>query len=114
MATKTTGFALVKLTTVILLSTLFARCGGWSRTKGNAYSENVPVQKVFQEVIYQTGMSIVYNDAYFRDVKPISIEVKDESANAVIKQCLAGLPFAISEDGRSITIDPNPRLETRG
>ncbi|MBL7750870.1 MAG: SusC/RagA family TonB-linked outer membrane protein [Chitinophagaceae bacterium] len=66
--------------------------------------KNAPVQQVFKEVSRQTGVSIMYAESLFKDMKPVSISVKDATVQDVLDLCLKGLPFEYNIKGNSIMI----------
>lgn len=97
---------IMKLTPLILLSTCLQVAAAGRAQKVTISLRDVPVQKVFQEVILQVGISIVYDDAYFKDAKPVSIHVKDALPADVVRQCIAGLPLTLLLDQGSLFIRP--------
>jgi TonB-linked SusC/RagA family outer membrane protein len=68
--------------------------------------KDVPVQKVLQQVMFQTGVSIVYNDSLFADLHPVSIHVKNATVNDVLDVCLAGRDLSYDYKGNIIVIRP--------
>ncbi|MGN6532520.1 MAG: carboxypeptidase-like regulatory domain-containing protein, partial [Ginsengibacter sp.] len=94
----------MRLTVVLLLSAcLTASATGHSQTI-TLNLKNVPVQKVFREVIRQTGTSIIYNEAFFKNASPVTIKVKDAGVSEVLSECLKGLPFTYDLEGNAIVI----------
>ncbi len=76
--------------------------------------KDAPVQKVFREVIRQTGVSIFYNDEYFKNFKLVTINVTDAPLTEVLDKCLANLPLVYTHDGNSIVISRKPSIVTGG
>ncbi len=89
--------------------------------------KDVPIQKVFQEIILQTGVSIVYNDAYFKDIKPVSITAKDVSLEEFLTKLFSDQPLVYEIRGKSVsvrrkydaianrnTLKPNPPITVKG
>lgn len=66
--------------------------------------KNAPVQKVFTEVIRQTGISIIYNEALLKDALPVTIRVKDASLQEVLNKCLAGQALHWSMENNTIVV----------
>ncbi|MEO7044565.1 MAG: TonB-dependent receptor [Ferruginibacter sp.] len=94
----------MRITAILLLSAaLTASASGNSQTV-TLDLKDVPIQKVFKEVIRQTGTSIIYNEALFKNISPISIKVKDASITDVLGECLKGLPFTFDLEGNAILI----------
>lgn len=80
-------FRVMKLTAILLLSAgLAASAKGTSQTV-TLDVKNVPIQKVFKEVIRQTGVSIVYSEALLKDVPPVTINVKKVPLKDVLDIC---------------------------
>lgn len=78
----------MKLTAIILLGAgLAASAKGISQTV-TLDMKNVPVQNVFKEVIRQTGISIIYNEALLEDAPPVTINVKNVPLKDVLDLCL--------------------------
>ena len=95
----------MRLTAILLLSAcLTASATGHSQTV-TLDLKDVPIQKVFREVIRQTGTSIIYNEAFFKNASPVTIKVKDASVPDVLNECLKGLPFTFDLKGNAIVIE---------
>ncbi len=78
----------MKLTAILLLTAgLGASAKGISQTV-TLDMKNVPVQKVFKEVIRQTGFSIVYNEDLLKNAPPVTINVKNAALKDVLDICL--------------------------
>src|SRR5687768_11573928 len=77
----------MNLTTVILLSTCLHVAAAGRAQKVTISLKDVPIQKVFEEVLLQADVTIIYDEAYFKDSKPVTIHVKDAAADDVIRQC---------------------------
>jgi len=66
--------------------------------------KNATVKKVFKEASRQTNVSIVYNEAIFEGLKPVTIDVKNASLKEVLEMCLPNPPFNYTIDGNMITV----------
>ena len=98
----------MNLTAIILLSTgLMASAKGHSQTV-TIDLKNVSIQKVFREVIRQTGTSVVYKEAFFKNTAPITIKVNKASIADVLSQCLQDQPFTFKIESNSIVIYKKP------
>lgn len=87
---------------------LFTACMG-AAARGHSQGvtldlKNAPVQKVFKEVIRQTGVSIIYDVRLFEDSKPVTINVVNASIEEVISKCLQDQPLDYVIDGSAIVI----------
>lgn len=101
---------IMKITAIILLAACLQVT---ARTSGQTVTLNLkdaPVQQVFKEVSRQTGVSIVYAESLFKDMKPVTIRVKEASVKDVLNQCLRGQPFQYTLKGNSIVIGPSPTV----
>lgn len=65
---------------------------------------DVPLSKVFAAIEKQTGFYVVYNEEAIKSAKPVTIEVKNESVENVLKQCLKGQPFDFTIENKTIFI----------
>jgi TonB-linked SusC/RagA family outer membrane protein len=98
----------MKLSAVFLLAAslhVAARSSGQTVTLD---LRNVPVQKVFKEASRQTGISIIYNEALFAGLSPVTIKVKDVSIQQVLDLCLKDQPFGYSLQGNLVQITKKP------
>lgn len=94
----------MRLTTIFLLSAcLTVSAMGVSQTV-TLSMKDAPIQKVFRAVIKQTGTSIIYNEAFFKNTQPVTINVKRATATEVVKECLKNLPFTIHSQSNIIVI----------
>lgn len=95
----------MRLTTIFLLSAcLTVSAKGLSQTV-TLSMKDAPIQKVFRAVIKQTGTSIIYNEAFFKNTPPVTINVKRATATEVVKECLKNLPFTIHSQSNIIVIN---------
>lgn len=95
---------IMKLTTVILLSACL-QVSARSFTQTITLSvKNVKVQKVFKEILRQTGVSIIYNEEMFSHFPSVSINVKDAGIPEVMNRCLKNQPFTYQVENNMIII----------
>lgn len=94
----------IKATTFLLLITcLHVSAAGYSQ-KVTLSVKNMSLQKVFAEVITQTGVSIVYPEKVLSSTRPVSINVKDASVQQVLDLCLKNQQLVYSLEGNSFVI----------
>jgi hypothetical protein len=104
----------MKLTAFILLTTaLTAAATGHSQTV-TLDLKKAPVQKVFTEVMRQTGVSIVYSEQLFSNVPPISIKVKDAPLAEVMDRVLQNTGLSYSYEGKALVIKPGVAANPNG
>jgi len=97
----------MKLTAILLFCAgLFANANGHSQTI-TLDLKNSSLQKVFSEVVRQTGTSMVYNEALFNEAPPITIKVKNATVPEVLNKCLQGLPYTFNIKDNTIVIKAN-------
>jgi len=70
--------------------------------------KNMSLQKVFSEVITQTGVSIVYSEKVLSGTQPVSINVKEATVQEVLEQCLKHQQLTYSLEGNSFVIKRTP------
>jgi len=70
--------------------------------------QKVPVQKLFKEVMRQTGVSIVYSEKLLAKVHPASIKVKDAPVTEVMDRALQNSGLTYSFEGSTVIIVPSP------
>ena len=107
----------MKLTAIMLLVTcLHVSAAGYSQ-KVTLTVKEVPLQKVFAEIITQTGVSIVYSEKLLATTAPVSLRVKDASVREVLDMCMAGQQVTYALEGNSFVIrkllsDPQPMADS--
>lgn len=94
----------MRLTAILLLATCLTASATVNSQTVTLNLKEVPIQKVFREVIRQTGTSIIYNEAFFKNSSPITIKVKDASVPEVLSECLKDLPFTFDLEGKTIVV----------
>jgi TonB-linked SusC/RagA family outer membrane protein len=104
---------IMKITAIILLTACLAASANGLAQKVTLSLKDAPVQQVFKEVSRQTGVSIVYKEALFEGLAPVTITVKNATVKEVLDQCLKGQPFTYVLEGSVIVIRKNnePTIE---
>jgi TonB-linked SusC/RagA family outer membrane protein len=70
--------------------------------------KKMPLQKIFAEVITQTGVSIVYSEKVLSNTKPVSLSVKGASIQDVLDLCLKDQQLTYTLEGNSFVIRRTP------
>lgn len=77
----------------------------------HSYSQNitfsgkdVPLQSVFASIEKQTGLSFFFNYALIKDIKPVTLEVKDAPLEDALHQVLKGKELDFYRTGKTIFI----------
>lgn len=89
---------------ILLVACLHVSAAGYSQ-KVSLSMKNAPLQRVFAEIISQTGVSILYNENALLRTRPVSIHVKDLQVQDVLDICMQGQPIIYRLRGKSIVIE---------
>lgn len=94
----------MNLTALLLLVTcLHVAAAGYSQ-KVTLTVKEAPLQKVFAEIITQTGVSIVYSEKVLSNTIPVSFQVKEANVQDVLDLCLKNQQVTYSLEGNSFVI----------
>lgn len=69
--------------------------------------EKVKIPKVLKEISKQTSISIVYKEAMFEKLDPVTINVKNVTVQEALDKCFENQPFTYTMDGNTITVKKN-------
>lgn len=94
----------MKLTTFLFLVTCLHVSATTYSQKVTLSVKDMPLQKVFAEIITQTGVSIVYSERVLLATKLVSITVKDVPVQQVLDLCLKGQQVIYALEGNSFVI----------
>lgn len=97
----------MRLTTIILLATVLqaSATDGIAQKKVTLRFNNVPVKKIFKEIIRQTGVSIIYKDSNVGQLSKVSIDVKDAAIEDVLQICFKDQPYSFYVANNAIVIN---------
>jgi len=70
--------------------------------------KDAPVQTVLREVIRQTGVSIVYDEALLAGTKPVTLKVKDATVEEVLRKSFENQSLGFRIEGNKIVIQRQP------
>ncbi len=87
----------MKLTGVLILATCLHLSASGVGQNVTLSLKNAPLEKIFTEIIRQSGKSIIYNDASLKNAKPVTIDVKNATPEEVLDLSLKGQPFYYSQ-----------------
>lgn len=100
----------MKLTAFLLLAAfLHVSAAGYSQ-KVTLTARDMPLQKVFEELITQTGVSIVYSEKALSGARPVSFRAKNMTVQEVLELCLKNQQITYSLEGNSFVIKRAPLL----
>ena len=94
----------LKITTVLLFSFCLTASAGGIAQKVTLSESNVNLEKIFKEIKKQTGYVFFYDVQVLKGMKPVSIHVKNETVEDVLKESLKGQPLDFSIEQKTITI----------
>jgi TonB-dependent starch-binding outer membrane protein SusC len=100
-------FLFMKLTAILLLAAaLQVSAKGMSQNVTLNY-KNVPVKKVFKEIIRQTGVSIIYKESDIDLLSKVSISVKNAPLEEALNICFKNEPYKFQLVNNTVVISPN-------
>ncbi|MEO7313555.1 MAG: TonB-dependent receptor [Ginsengibacter sp.] len=94
----------MKITTLLLFSVCLTASAGGIGQKVTISENNVHLEKIFKEIKRQTGFVFFYDATILQGIKPVSIHVKNETVEEVLKESLKGQPLDFSIEQKTITI----------
>ncbi|WP_145673190.1 SusC/RagA family TonB-linked outer membrane protein [Chitinophaga polysaccharea] len=68
--------------------------------------KNMPLQKVFAEIILQSGATIVYNESVLKNTVPVTLHVNNANVETVLEQCLQHQPVTFTVSNGVFVIRP--------
>ena len=96
----------MKMTTwLILIACLHVSARSFSQ-QVTLSVKNMPLQKVFAEIILQSGATIVYNESALKNTVPVTLQVTGASVQSVLEQCLLHQPVTFSLNDGVFVIRP--------
>jgi len=98
----------MKVTCVLLLTTFLQIRAATYAQNVSLTAENASLSEVLTEILKQTGFNFFYNNVSIKDVKSITIAVKNKDLKYVLDQCFAGQPLQYSIKNKTILITRKP------
>jgi TonB-linked SusC/RagA family outer membrane protein len=99
-------FLVMRFTAYLFLITcLHVSAAGYSQKVTLDYKK-ASLQKVFAQIILQTDVTIVYDEALLKQLPPVEIHVKDAPLAEVLKTCLAGQGLSFDIKSNTVHIRP--------
>lgn len=96
----------MKMTTwLILIACLHVSARSFSQ-QVTLSVKNMPLQKVFAEIILQSGATIVYNESALKNTNPVTLNVNSASVQSVLEQCLLHQPVTYTINNGVFVIRP--------
>lgn len=94
----------MKIVTFLLLAgSMYVSAKSYSQTV-TISARNTPLTKIFKAIERQAGYGVFYDPRFFRDTKPVSIDVKDASVEKVLQEALKDQPFEYTIENKTIII----------
>lgn len=127
-ASVTKTLLVMKLTIILLIVTMLeASATGFSQSVSLS-EKDVRLESVFKKIEKQTGYYFWYENKILKDVKKVSVELRNATLEEALNKCLTGLPFEYAIVEKTIVIKtrslrenkqqnlevPPPPIEVRG
>jgi len=80
-----------------------ASAGSFAQTVSASFT-NTPIEKVFKEITRQTGYSFIYQRNQLEQTTPVTLTVKNEQLEQVLRKCFEKQPFTYTLVDRYIVI----------
>ncbi|MEO8960273.1 MAG: secretin and TonB N-terminal domain-containing protein, partial [Ginsengibacter sp.] len=94
----------MKMTIFLLFSACLTVSAGGLAQKVTLSANNVKLERIFKEIKKQTGYVFFYDARVMEGAKPLSIRVKNETVEDVLKECLQGQPLDFSIQRKTVTV----------
>ena len=91
------------LTVFILIASLHVSARTWSQ-QVTLSEKNAKIEKVFNVIKAQTGYVFFYDAALLQDSKPVTLNVKNEPLENVLKEAFNDQPLAWKTVNKTITV----------
>jgi TonB-linked SusC/RagA family outer membrane protein len=91
-------------TTLILVSVLHVSAAGYSQESISISEKKAPIQKIFKEITAQSGYGFLYDQALFKNVLPIDIELGDATLGEALQVCFKNLPLTYQIVGKIVVV----------
>ncbi len=101
----------MKLTAILLLVTAMQLSANGFSQKVTLNCRNWPAKKVFNQIVRQTGVSIIYKESQIAQLAPLNISVREASIEEVLHICFKGLPYQFKIENNSIIISNAPAAQ---
>jgi len=85
---------IMKLTAILLLSACLTTSAKGISQNVTLSVKEVPVQKVFEEIKKQTGLSFMWDEATLKETKPVTLDVRNMPVADVLNRCVKGQPIS--------------------
>ena len=94
----------MKLTAVLLISAVVNVHATAYAQKVTIKGKDISLEKIFENIKEQTGFSFIYAKEQLREASPVSLDVKNEDLNRVLKECFAHQPLTFTINDKIIVV----------
>ncbi|MBO9571918.1 MAG: SusC/RagA family TonB-linked outer membrane protein, partial [Chitinophagaceae bacterium] len=101
----------MKLTGILVLAACLHVSANGSGQNVTLSVKNASLKKVFNEIIMQSGTTIIYNEAAIKTANPVTIDVKNATPQEVLDLSLKGQPFYYSQEDGYIIVKSTPATQ---
>jgi TonB-linked SusC/RagA family outer membrane protein len=99
-------YLVMRITALLLFITCLHVCATGYSQKVTLDLKKASLQKVFAQIILQTDVTIIYDEAILKKLPPVEIHVKDAQLADVLKTCLAGQGLSFEIKANIVNIKP--------
>lgn len=104
-ATTSKMLRVMKLTAILLfIACIHVSAHGLGQELVTFSGNDVPLEKVFSAIKKQTSYLFLYNDAFLKNARAVTINVKNASVKEVMDACTKDQPFDYNIEGKTIFI----------
>ncbi len=91
-------------TTLLLMASILQVSATTFAQKVTLSRKNAPLSEVFTQIKSQTGYDFVFTASQLKDLKPVSINVKDAELDEVLSTIFKGLPLSYTIEDKSVVV----------
>lgn len=95
---------IMKLTTLLLVTLILHVSASSVAQKVTLVEKNAPLVDVFNRISNQTGYDFLFTGSDLKNVKPISINIKNVDLSEVLERIFAGQPLTYTIENKSVVV----------
>ncbi|MGX5819857.1 SusC/RagA family TonB-linked outer membrane protein [Chitinophaga lutea] len=98
----------MKLTSLFVFALCLQVQGAARAQKVTISEKDAPLQKIFELISAQTGLSFFFEESWLHQAEKVSLQVKDEPLEKALDACFRNQPFTYSIIRRTVVIRRRP------
>lgn len=95
---------IMRLTTIILITAILQVSASSFAQKITLSETNIPLAKVLSKIRLQSGYDFLFTETILKDARTVSIQVRNEDLNVVLKRIFENQPLQYSIEDKSVVI----------